>query len=238
MPAPGGLIEETPAAATGGWYRHAPNSLTILRLVLAAAFFALLTPWKAGDRLLAETPHSAANPNWWLLAAAALFVLGTITDALDGALARRWNVVTAFGRVMDPFADKVLVVGAFIFLAGPSFHFGEEVRGRSLSDYQVSGVEPWMVVVCLARELLVTSIRAVLEGRGVAFPAGWSGKAKMILQSAAIPIILGILALTDARPATTGRYLIDSLVWLTMIVTVVSGIPYVMRAMVAFREAP
>ncbi len=233
MPEPG-----VSAAAAGGLYRHAPNALTVLRLVLAAAFFVLLTPWTAGDRLLRDTqPHTPGDPNLVLLTAALLFVLAAATDLLDGHLARRWNVVTAFGRVMDPFADKVLVVGAFIYLAGPSFHFGADVRGRSPEDFQVSGVEPWMVVVALARELLVTSIRAVLEGRGVAFPAEWSGKAKMALQSVAVPVILSLLAVADARTGTPGRWIILTLVWTTMLVTVVSGVPYVMRAMSALRDA-
>lgn len=230
-----------PARATAppaGLYRHVPNTLTVLRLVLAAAFFVVLTPWTAGDRLLRDTePHTLSDPNLVLITAALLFVLAAATDWLDGFLARRWGVVTAFGRVMDPFADKVLVVGAFIYLAGPSFHFGADVRGRGPADFQASGVEPWMVVVALARELLVTSIRAVMEGRGIAFPAEWSGKAKMILQSVAVPVILAILASADARPGTPGRWTVLALVWTTVVVTVMSGVPYVVRAARALRES-
>lgn len=226
-----------PRVAVGALYRHMPNALTVLRLVLAAAFFVILTPWTAGDRLLRDDePHTFSDPNLVLLTAALLFILAALTDMLDGYLARRWNVTTAFGRVMDPFADKVLVVGAFIYLAGPAFHFGTDVRGRGPEDFQVSGVEPWMVVVALARELLVTSIRAVLEGRGIAFPAEWSGKAKMILQSVTVPVILSILAVADARPGTPGRWVILSLAWTTVLVTVISGVPYVVRAFRALRE--
>jgi CDP-diacylglycerol--glycerol-3-phosphate 3-phosphatidyltransferase len=211
--------------------RHLPNALTVLRLFLAAAFFVILTPWTVGDRLLHEAvPHTLSTPNWTLLSAAALVVLGAATDALDGHLARRWNVTSPFGRIMDPFADKVLVVGAFIILAGPTFHFGTDVRGHSATDFQVSGVEPWMVVVALARELLVTSIRGYAEARGVAFPADWSGKAKMVLQAVAVPLILATLALTDARVETRGRVIVLVTVWVTVGVTVISGIPYVVRA--------
>lgn len=231
------LNSATEGGAGVGLYRHLPNALTVLRLVLAAGFFALLTPWTATDRLFPEDgTNSLSRPNLVLLGAALLFVLAAATDALDGFLARRWDAVTAFGRVMDPFADKVLVVGAFIYLAGPPFHVGADVRGRSPTEFQVSGVEPWMVVVALARELLVTSIRGVLEGMGVAFSAGWSGKAKMILQSIAVPVILGVLAVADARPGTPGRWFIVSLVWATIVVTVISGAPYVARAFAAFRE--
>lgn len=220
----------------GSLRRHLPNALTVLRLFLAAAFFVLLTPWTAGDRLLHQAvPHTFATPNWTLLWAATLFILAAATDALDGFLARRWKVTSPFGRIMDPFADKVLVVGAFIILAGPAFHFGADIRGRSPEDFQVSGVEPWMVVVALARELLVTSIRGYTEARGIAFPAEWSGKAKMILQAVAVPLILITLALADARYGTPGRTIVLWLVWTTVAVTVVSGIPYVVRASRALR---
>lgn len=214
--------------------RNLPNALTLLRLVMAAGFFVILTPWTAGDRLFPDNrPHTLEQPNWTLLAAAAMFILAAATDAADGYLARRWNVVTAFGRVMDPFADKVLVVGAFIYLAGPAFHIGPAVRGRE--DFQITGVEPWMVVVALARELLVTSIRAVLESRGVAFPADRIGKVKMILQSVAVPVILVVLGLADSRLGTPARTLILTLVWTTVAVTVLSGVPYVLRAWVQLR---
>ena len=216
--------------------RNLPNALTVLRLVLAAAFFVVLTPWTVGDRLLREAePHTFAAPNWTLLGAAVLFVLAAATDALDGYLARRWRVTSPFGRIMDPFADKVLVVGAFIILAGPTFHFGADFRGRGPQDFQVSGVEPWMVVVALARELLVTSIRGYAEARGIAFPADWSGKAKMILQAVAVPLILVTLGVMDARVGTPGRVLVLVTVWATVAVTVASGVPYVMRAARAFR---
>ncbi len=226
-----------PAATTSGVYRHLPNALTVLRLLIAGAFFVLLTPWKAGEHILSDAAHDLVRPNWLLLSAAVLFVLGALTDALDGALARRWNVETPFGRVMDPFADKVLVVGAFIFLAGPAFHIGADLKGGGPDDFQISGVAPWMVVVALARELLVTSIRGVLEGQGVKFPAGWSGKAKMILQSVTVPAVLAIMAVVDASPGSTGRALILGLVYTTVAVTLLSGVPYVVRAVVAFRRA-
>jgi phosphatidylglycerophosphate synthase len=217
--------------------RNLPNALTILRLFLAAGFFFLLTPWTAGDRLFHDSrPNSLTTPNWTLLAAAGMFLLAAATDALDGFLARRWKVESVFGRIMDPFADKVLIVGAFIYMAGPAFHIGPKVRGGE--DFQVTGVEPWMVVVALARELLVTSIRAVLEGRGVAFPAEWAGKIKMILQATAVPAILVTLAVADARHGAPGRLVILGLVWVTVVMTVLSGLPYILRAMSVFAKAP
>lgn len=128
---------------------------------------------------------------------------------------------------MDPFADKLLVIGTFICLAGPGFASVDDA-GRA---YQTSGVAPWMVVAILGRELLVTSIRAVFEARGVNFAASWSGKIKMILQSGAIPTILLMLAFTPASPGSVSRLVILGIVWAAVIQTVWSGVPYILRAM-------
>ncbi len=202
--------------------RWIPNALTVLRLVIAVAFFTLLSVWTYPAADLFVSPR---EPVWPYLVAALLFLLAAITDAVDGPLARRWKVVSLFGRVMDPFADKVLVVGAFVMLAGPKF----AVDVPAHRDLQVSGVMPWMVVLILGRELLVTSIRAVLEAEGKDFSATWSGKAKMILQASVIPFILVILGVTTAGRGTWGRWTIDIAVWTTVAVTVISGIPYVLR---------
>ena len=199
-----------------------PNALTLSRVGLAAAFFAVLS--------LRTGLHARSGPpDLWLIAAAVIFILAALTDFLDGHLARRWGVVSTFGRIMDPFADKVLVLGAFVYLAGPGFLETVQIDGRDVR-LQVSGVAAWMAVAVIARELLVTSIRAVFESRGIDFSAGWAGKFKMVLQSLAIPLILLILALTEPTPGTLWRPLIDSLVWLTVLVTLWSGVPYIKRA--------
>jgi CDP-diacylglycerol---glycerol-3-phosphate 3-phosphatidyltransferase len=212
--------------------RRIPNVLTAARLVIAAAFFVLLAAWNYPARhLIDEAKIGPLRPLWPYLAAAALFGLAALTDAIDGPLARKWKVVSKFGRVMDPFADKVLVVGAFIMLAGPTF--GVEAEGRP--PFQVSGVTSWMVVVILGRELLVTSFRAVLEGDGHDFSATWSGKAKMVLQACVIPFILVILGVFDVRRGAVGRWLIDISVWVTVGVTILSGVPYVRRGLTMLR---
>lgn len=201
-----------------------PNLLTLSRVALAAAFFAVLS-LRTG--LQAET----GPPDLWLIAAAVIFLGAALTDALDGFLARRWGVVSTFGRIMDPFADKVLVLGAFVYLAGPGFRMSFKPPGSAETEFfQASGIYAWMAVAVIARELLVTSIRAVFESRGIDFSAGWAGKAKMILQSLAIPLILLILALTEPTRGTLWRPLIDALVWLTVLVTLWSGVPYIRRA--------
>ncbi len=195
-----------------------PNLLTMGRLVLTVGVIALLS--------LYQHPTGAS---WTLPVAAAVFILAALTDALDGYLARKWSVVSDFGRVMDPFADKALVLGSFIVLAGPGF---ADALGRA-----VAGVEPWMAVVLLARELLVTSIRGVMEAAGISFGANWAGKAKMILQSVAVPAILLLLWIGPRDslllPEPNVRLAIAAIAWLTVIVTVASGIPYVQAAMKA-----
>jgi len=207
-----------------GWRRHLPNQLTLLRLAMAVAFFATLDVAIPGAEDLA---HRAR----WGLAAVALFVAGAATDALDGWLARRWNAVSAFGRVMDPFVDKVLVLGAFVYLAAlPMCETGE------LAPI-ATGVSAWMATTMLARELLVTSLRGWLEGLGVAFPADQVGKAKMLLQSLAVPVALVVATQPSMAedPVWTGLRAI--VVWTTVLVTIASAVPYVLRAIRATRDA-
>src|SRR2546423_5196051 len=110
------MAGDAPAADLGA-RRNLPNLLTASRVVIAAAFFGVLTPWR-----YASSPAARGEGvDIWLLVAAALFTIAAATDAIDGYLARKWNVVSVFGRVMDPFADKLLVIGGFAFLAGPGF---------------------------------------------------------------------------------------------------------------------
>lgn len=232
-----------PALAAGPFERIIPNALTALRVLLAIAFFAILTPWKYRTSPLA----TGAGPDWWLLTAAIIFIIAAVTDALDGYLARRWNAVTVFGRIMDPFADKLLVIGAFVFLAGPGFtHTGAAILhapGKPALPENVSGsvtgVQAWMVALILARELLVTSIRAEAESRGVEFGAVWSGKLKMILQSICIPAVLVLMNMPGLsneeirRPGDWAAWAILIIVWATVIVTAWSGVPYVIKGMFA-----
>lgn len=225
------------AIVAGPWERAAPNILTACRVVLAIAFFAVLTPWKYGKSPLA----TGTGVDIWLLVAAVIFIVAAITDALDGYLARRWNAVTVFGRIMDPFADKFLVIGAFVFLAGPGFtytgeailHFPGRAAPPESMTGSVTGVQAWMVAVILGRELLVTSIRAEVESRGMSFAAEWSGKWKMILQSICVPAVLVLMNVpgeSGQRPGMLASYGILGMVWTTVAVTAWSAVPYVLRA--------
>jgi CDP-diacylglycerol---glycerol-3-phosphate 3-phosphatidyltransferase len=203
-----------------GLRRTLPNALTLLRLLVAAAFFATIS------MTLRMGPHP--DRALWGNTAIALFIIAASTDFLDGYLARRWKVVSVFGRIMDPFVDKVLVLGAFVFLASPRF---ADVDPSNVDRFTMAtGVGSWMVVVILARELLVTSIRGVIEGMGIAFGAEAIGKWKMVLQCVAIPVAL-VVAVNEALLAEAwARSIRDVIVWATVIVTVISCIPYLVRA--------
>ena len=203
-----------PDAARAVWQARIPNARTCARVLLAAVVIALLAS-------VADPVGHAA-----VVTALALFIMASLTDALDGYLARRWGVVSAFGRVMDPFADKILVLGTLVVLTGPGF----ASDGR-----QLSGLAGWMVALILGRDLLVTSIRGLYESRGVDFSAGLAGKVKMIVQSVATPLILLVLAAFDPAEGT-GRAVVLASAWAMVAVTVWSALPYVVRAMRAEKE--
>src|SRR5688500_13012888 len=97
--------------------RHLPNALTVLSVFLAGAFFAALYAYRY--------PNVHVD---WANIAIGLFISAALTDAFDGYLARRWHVESVFGRIMDPFCDKVLIIGAFVYLTGPRFAFERVVN--------------------------------------------------------------------------------------------------------------
>lgn len=208
--------------------KNIPNALTMLRLVLSAVFFLLLALYRFDQGVA-----------WLLIPAIVLFIAAAITDAMDGHYARKWQVESKFGRIMDPFCDKVLIMGALVFLAGPAFGFYVWMSHdgpRGLGIRQISGVYPWMVALILARELLVTGIRSEVEAAGHKFGANIWGKLKMILQAIVVPIVLLIVYLIDAQ-LYDKRWMIwtrDILVYATVIVSVLSGVPYITGAMRAF----
>lgn len=188
---------------------NVPNQITLGRLGLAIVFFVLLSLFSA-ERL--------AQDRWLLAAAFWVFLLAVVTDVIDGLLARAWRQETAFGRVLDPVVDKVIVCGAFLFLA--SDHFYDRARGVN-----ISGVQPWMVVVILLRELLVSALRMHSESQGQSFAASWAGKLKMFVQSVTICVVLGHLAWYEQLEPLARLF-----VWLTVIVTLLSIASYLHRA--------
>lgn len=215
--------------------KHLPNQLTVARLVLAGVFFFVVNMYRYHGP---DGPHQTGV----LLAAFILFIVAALTDTFDGYLARKWKAVSLFGRIMDPVCDKILIIGAFVYLAGPRFVIPELPAHRALpldiSLNMITGVYPWMVVVILLRELLVTSIRAALESKGIDFSARSAGKWKMILQSVAVPTIIAIVWLDPQAPGHAWMaWVRDIVVYATVIVTIVSGIPYITGARKAIAPA-
>jgi CDP-diacylglycerol--glycerol-3-phosphate 3-phosphatidyltransferase len=147
----------------------------------------------------------------WCLA---VFALAALTDWLDGYLARIQGQTSDLGRMLDPLVDKVLMCGVFIFLL-PHGSRGDE---RWLT--------PWMVVVVVSREFLITGLRSYLESQGVRFGADWLGKFKMGLQCAAVFAIFVALQ----QPRTLFNLLRDVLVYAMLAATILSGLQYVWRA--------
>ena len=215
-------------------FRHVPNILTSLRLVLAGAFFVLLSFYQ----------YEGRGDPYLLTSAFIIFLMAIVSDYLDGHLARKWNVASAFGRVVDPFADKILVLGSFIFFAGKNFIIPESVEHPSADPMVVktiTGVAPGIVVLLLARELLVTSLRGIFESAGTGFGAVWAGKFKMGFQSGTI---LAILVYVTFRPwlkehgyEFAARVVRDIGIWGTVAITLYSGIAYIQRAAALFRGA-
>jgi CDP-diacylglycerol--glycerol-3-phosphate 3-phosphatidyltransferase len=154
--------------------RFIPNALTVGRLFLSAIFL-----W-----MVLYSPN-AENATRLLDGAFAMFLVAAITDVIDGHLARRFNVTSKFGRIVDPLADKVLVCGAFICFAW----IGEpKLFGLS---HGILRVIHWSVVgILIFREAYVTIIRQWAESRGLNFAATRSGKIKMLCQSFAIGTVL------------------------------------------------
>ncbi len=212
---------------------HIPNLLTMGRVLLAWVFVILLSyveprtinTQPTGTDRLGEISQPGTG---LLIAATVVFIIAAITDALDGHLARKWKAESKFGRIMDPMADKLLILGGFVMLATPAFHAEIALTDTTV---QLSAVAGWMVVAMILRELLVTSIRGIYEAEGVDFSAGAMGKAKMIFQSITIPLILLIVAFGSPGPDTTGRLVISLLVWATLITTILSGFPYIGKAL-------
>src|SRR5689334_2467696 len=213
-------------------FSHVPNILTGGRMVLAVVFFCLLSWYQ----------YEGRGDPFLLASAFVVYVVALVTDFLDGYLARRWKVEGAFGRVVDPLVDKVLVLGSFIFFAGKNFIMPQSVANVGdphMVGHPITGVVPAMVVIMLARELLVTSLRGSSESSGQNFGAAMSGKLKMVFQSVTILMILvyvnfyNDLFRNGYEPVA--RHIRDFFIWGTVIITVISGLQYVQRAVALYR---
>ncbi len=186
--------------------RFIPNALTVGRLFLSVIFL-----W-----MVLRSPQ-AEHATQLLDGAFVLFLVAAITDVIDGHIARRFNVTSKFGRIVDPLADKVLVCGAFICFAwiGQPTLFSLSANAHRIIHWTVVGI-------LVAREVYVTIIRQWAESKGLNFAATRSGKIKMFLQSFAIGTVLVKMAHV---PDQTWGYWFTSGVFLVMVsATVFSGI--------------
>jgi CDP-diacylglycerol--glycerol-3-phosphate 3-phosphatidyltransferase len=149
-----------------------------------------------------------------------VFALAVITDWLDGYLARKQGLMSTLGRNLDPLVDKVLICGAYIFLLPVGI--------------PESWLQPWMVTLIVARELIITGLRSFMENRGASFGADWQGKLKMVLQCAAllsIFISLSVLRIPEVAAAPAFFvYARLSLIWAMLATTALSGLQYLWRA--------
>jgi CDP-diacylglycerol--glycerol-3-phosphate 3-phosphatidyltransferase len=180
-----------------------PNQLTWLRLALTIVMFCLIA-WE------------------YYAVSLVMFLVAASTDWLDGYFARKYNLVTTLGRILDPFADKVIICGTFIYL----------------SAIPASGVRPWMAVVIVGRELLVTALRSFLEQQGADFSATLSGKLKMVVQCVAASLSLFVLAWPQeaARAGAAMEWGLPVVLWAAVILTVISGVAYVRSAILLLRR--
>jgi len=167
-----------------------PNALTSLRILVIPLFMVFLSA-------------EFKNHEW---AAFGVFLFATLTDTVDGLLARRTNKITTLGQLLDPIADKLLMTAAFVCLVG---------AGR---------VPAWMAVVIIGREIAVTGFRAIAASKGVIIAASWPGKIKMQLETVTIALLIlgkGVL----------GKFFIVGQIglWLTMAVALYSAAEYFIR---------
>jgi CDP-diacylglycerol--glycerol-3-phosphate 3-phosphatidyltransferase len=172
-----------------------PNVLTMLRILLVPVLVVALLDETANGDLLA----------------AIVFGLASLTDAMDGYLARTRNAITTFGKLMDPIADKLLIIAALVALVS------------------LNRLPAWVAMVIIARELTVTVTRMQANQQGVVIASSWWGKAKTIVQVAAI---FFLIAVGDPSPPW-----VDGLVYGAVAITIVSGVDYFFGLRRVLREA-
>jgi CDP-diacylglycerol--glycerol-3-phosphate 3-phosphatidyltransferase len=174
---------------------NVPNVLTVLRILLVPVLVvALTTETKNGDTI-----------------AAIVFALASLTDGLDGYIARSRKSITTFGKVMDPIADKMLITAALIALVG------------------LDRLAPWVAMVIVAREFAVSSLRVAAAQQGAIIPASILGKIKTVIQIAAVMALI----IADDPSATW----VDVLVGLMVVATIASGVDYFLNVRREIDEA-
>lgn len=167
-----------------------PNKLTILRVLMIPFFVAALLY------------DGGANQNMRYVAAA-LFIIASLTDMLDGKIARKYNLVTNFGKFMDPLADKLLVCSALICMI------------------ELRELPAWMVIIIISREFIISGFRLVASDNGVVIAASYWGKFKTTFQ------MIGVVLLIFNIPALST--LTTIIVWIALALTVISLVDYIVK---------
>lgn len=167
-----------------------PNKLTILRVIMIPFFVAALLY------------DGGANKNMRYVAAA-LFIIASLTDMLDGKIARKYNLVTNFGKFMDPLADKLLVCSALICMI------------------ELRELPAWMVIIIISREFIISGFRLVASDNGVVIAASYWGKFKTTFQ------MIGVVLLIFNIPALST--LTTIIVWIALALTVISLVDYIVK---------
>lgn len=167
-----------------------PNKLTILRVIMIP-FFVVLLLLEGGTN---QTYRYAAD---------VVFILASLTDLLDGKIARKYNLVTNFGKFMDPLADKLLVCSALICLI------------------ELGQVPAWMIIVIISREFIISGFRLVASDNGVVIAASYWGKFKTVFQ------MLAVILLIANIPALS--LVSDLCLWIALILTVISLVDYIAK---------
>lgn len=168
-----------------------PNRLTLLRMLMVPLMIACFY----------------LKVSWWSYAAAVIFVLAYITDMLDGQIARKHNLVTDFGKLMDPMADKLLSVSALVMLTAFDM------------------LSPIATIIIVAREFFISGFRLVAVEKGAVIAASWLGKLKTVSQFIAITMVL----LHELVLRIFGFPLDMVMMWISVFLTVLSGVDYVMK---------
>ncbi len=172
-----------------------PNKLTVLRIILTPIYLAAM---------LIEFPYH-------YFVAVAIFAIASLTDMLDGKIARKRNLITNFGKLCDPLADKMLTTAAL------------------LAFMQLGLCNVWIIMIVLTREFLVTSFRLVASSQGVVIAAGIWGKLKTVSQMVFSILIMVALPFVEmfSLDFATFSYVSNVLLGITAVLTVVSGIKYI-----------
>lgn len=167
-----------------------PNKLTIVRMIMIIPFVVFML-----------VPIGGAGVAKWI--ALALFVIASLTDLLDGKIARKYNLVTTFGKFMDPLADKLLVCSAMICLV------------------EMGKIPSWIVIIIISREFIISGFRLVASNNGVVIAASYWAKFKTTFQ-----MVMIILMIADIQALS----LVTAIVmWIALILTVISLVDYLVK---------